>query len=41
MPFLYKLAFSLPILIVLSCEAGYASIKSIPVLVIVKREACN
>jgi hypothetical protein len=39
MPLLYKLAFSLLILIVLSYEAGCASIKSISVLV--KREACN
>ena len=41
MPFLYKVALSFKVAVAFSCKAGFASIKLIPVLVLIKREACN
>jgi hypothetical protein len=40
-PFLYKVALSFKVIVAFSRKASFASIKSIPVLVLIKKEAYN
>jgi hypothetical protein len=40
-PFLYKVALSFKVVVALLYKAGFASTKSIPVFVLIKREAYN